>query len=123
VNAYYFGCWQQSGHFLRTPDGDGGCHWRHADSLLRDGVVPWGYKIDGTLTPKTTTKQGAAALHHLDGWTALACHDYTVDSRGNSNSAFVFDAVLDFDQALTAAREHFPKVVERVGPIVLVESP
>lgn len=70
--------------------------------------------IDGQLTPRSTTRHGAAAVHHRDGWTALACHDYSVDSRGASNAVFLFDADLSADRALDEARQHFPQVVKRI---------
>lgn len=70
-------------------------------------------------------QQGKAAIHHKDGWTALAIHDFTVDSRPNSNSVFLFKDALDFQGIVLAAREAFPKIMRRIegaGPIILMEG-
>lgn len=117
----FFGCMRPingygHGHYLFGPDGR---------SLYGRGPLrqPWGDRIDGTLTPKTTTAQGAAALYHKDGWTALAIHDYTGDHRPGSNSVFFFPTDLTFHAALAAAEEHFPDLARRIGRIFLVEDP
>jgi hypothetical protein len=123
--AVFFGCWDAHlGHFLWLPNG------KQPD--YRDDSGTFGYnragpfeRIDGQLPPKSTTAQSAALLHHRDGWTALAMHDYSQDKRGNSNANFIFDADLDFDAALAAARERFPAITARIevaGPVVLVDS-
>jgi len=128
--AYYFGCWKRAGHFFFLP------HMRAAPVFEWDqwfAPTPWGSKVDGHLTPGKRDHggrlaalnrgdQGAAALHHKDGWTALAVHDFTVDSRGGSNSVFFFNDTLDFDEAVAAATGHFPEVVARIGPMTLVET-
>jgi hypothetical protein len=111
VRAFYFGTYREPGHYLRDQD------WRHVwpenthqgvDKIVW-GPLPW-RDIDGGLQPRGP--DGTALLHHKDGWTALAFPNNSDDNRG-SNSAFFFDAVLDFDEAVEAARQHFPHVVER----------
>src|SRR3954464_1419685 len=99
MKAYYFGCWNSVGHYTHDPKG------KHVYSKRGGGFYPddqpW-EKIDGMLTPgqrndqgrlvydaMSKEHQGEAALHHKDGWTALAIHDFTVDSRPNSNSVFL----------------------------------
>lgn len=118
----YFGCWGATGHYLwlpnrRHPERNGATlGWNEAGPFRR---------LDGTLTPRDTTAQSAAAIHHRDGWTALALHDYTVDTRGASNSVFVMDADVSFDRALVYAAESFPDVMSRItnrAPIVLVQT-
>lgn len=121
--AYYFGCLcgvngeTQAGHYLHDD------HLRTVSWRERD-AQPWGY-IDAQLAPKLgrheEAPQGHAALHHKDGWTALAFWDRSGDSRDNSNSAFLFDHVLTFDAALAAAREAFPALFERF-PFDVVEA-
>lgn len=119
MRAWYFGCprgvWghREAGHRFCWPGG--------SDVLAREGVRnPWGMKVDGGLAPRKWDSrrapecpQGVAALHHKDGWTALSFWDRTGDSRSNSSSTFLFDAVLDFDAARVAAREQFPALFER----------
>jgi hypothetical protein len=108
--AYYFGCWREVGHYWWRP-GPSQISWREYEQGCPTDQ-PWGH-LDGKLTPPSH-RQSEAALHHREGWTALAVHDYTVDSRPGSNIAFLFDATLDFDRAVKAARAEFPQVVERV---------
>jgi hypothetical protein len=120
VIALYFGCpcgvagHRDAGHFYYDTK-------MRSRGLGRDATTgPWGGGIDSKLAPREWDShrapempQGVAALHHKDGWTALAFWDRSGDSRPNSNSAFLFDETLDFDAALAAAREHFPALFER----------
>lgn len=124
MNAYYFGCYSSvhGGHGFHRP---GGKSIRATDDgPVRSwacGIGPWD-QVDGTLAPvvgerrgyrKIECPQGVAALHHKDGWTALAFWDRTGDHRGNSHSNFFFDEILDFDAAVAAARVAFPELFER----------
>lgn len=101
----YFGCFYGVGH---------GFHHRNGMSATykTDTPTPWGYGVEA-LAPGRS--QGSAALHHKGGWTALAVDDFTVDRRPNSKSVFLFPEVLGFDDAVAAAREHFPDIAKRVG--------
>jgi hypothetical protein len=105
--AFYFGCWRQAGHYFWSP----GMVDRHC---IPGPPTPWGYGVE-SLTPTTTNQQGAAALHHRAGWTALAVHDYTVDRRGNSKSVFCFKGELTFEQAVGKAHQLFPGVMARLA--------
>jgi hypothetical protein len=105
----YFGCYyNEPGH---------GFHHRNgmAATYKAPAPTPWGYGVE-SLAPERG--QGQAALHHKAGWTALAVDDFTVDDRPGSKSVFCFPEVLGFDDALSAAREHFPSIVERIGRVV-----
>lgn len=106
-SAYYFGCWRQSGHYFFT---EGMASARESYNATK-ARLPWD-RIDGALYP--SGEQSEAALHHAGGWTALAMADRTVDSRGGSNSVFLFKDTLTFDQALARARELFGPVVARI---------
>jgi hypothetical protein len=123
--AYYFGCWQRSGHYFFLPGMKS--PWRERRETPEE-IVPWGFDVDSRLAPLAdgSTKEkgryrysageapnGVALLHHRDGWTALSFWDNSVDSRGNSSSTFIFEDTLDFDEALVRARELFPQVFER----------
>lgn len=107
--CYYFGC--------RRP-GTLGHYWfdRHGERLApkphgtSPRGVPWAY-VDGKLNP--SHRQGDAAIHHKDGWTALAFEDHSVDVRPGSNSVFVFEELLTFDAAVEKARRCFPWVWAR----------
>lgn len=118
----FFGTWQQAGHYLWLPNMR---HPKRDDPTFGwNAAGPW-KRLDGTLTPRDTRAQSMACVHHMDGWTAIAMHDYTVDSRGGSNAVFVMDSEVSFDRALTNARLRFPKVVERIeaaAPIRLAET-
>lgn len=110
----YFGCWDREGHGFHLPNGRSATYRRSED------VVPWGYNVE-RLPPKSIERQGAAALHHKDGWTALAVHDYSVDRRPGSKSVFCFPVVLTFEEALYEAGRTFSEIIARVGQITLVE--
>ncbi len=69
---YYFGCHEQSGHYLWEPNG-----WKV------DYSHPLG-KFDGSLCFPSTVGERVAALSRLGncGYSALAFWDYSVDRRG-----------------------------------------
>ncbi len=105
---YYFGCSREPGHFLWEDDA-GFMH-----SKLRYDKLPWGYKIDSSLcTGHSGSEEGRASLHHKDGWTAVAFWDRSVDSRPGSNSAFICDEEIDYDEMIRRSKETFPKIWER----------
>lgn len=57
--------------------------------------------------------EGLAALHHKDGWTALAWWDRSVDKRHNSNSVLIAEGTFTADEMLDMGRRHFPTVMGR----------
>ncbi len=111
---FYFGCHQRPGHFFWTN--------RMNRVSIADGPIgPWGYDVDGKLSP-SHGEQSVAAVHHKNGWTALAMNDRSQDSRPNSHSVFLSEGNLTFEQMLDIARRKFPKIVHRIelaAPIVL----
>lgn len=109
ITSLYFGCFYSTGHGFHLPSGDSATYKSRPPT-------PWGYGVE-SLPPDTDRRQGAAALHHMEGWTALAVHDYTVDDRPGSKSVFCFDGDLDFAEALDEAMLHFPKILSRVGKV------
>lgn len=109
MRSYFHGC---------TGDGSGhgfhGAHEHWTGNLVPRGEVPWGRELDGGLAPKLAGQtEGVAKLHHKNGWTALAFWDRSGDSRGNSNSVFIFEGTWTYDQVLELAHEHFPESFER----------
>jgi hypothetical protein len=128
TEAFYFGCKRgvggdtQAGHHLYDES--------YRTVYGRDrGWADWGCgpfdALDAALAPRPSGRyseapQGHAALHHRDGWTAISFWDRSGDSRGNSNSTFIFNAELTFDEALAEAHERFPALFERF-PFEIVE--
>ena len=122
--AYYFGCLRgvngqtEAGHYLYDE------RLRSVPWRQRKAATPWEH-IDAKLAPmlryREEAPQGHAALHHKDGWTALAFWDRSGDSRGNSNSTFLLEGTLTFDQARVVARDVFPALFERF-PFDVVEE-
>jgi hypothetical protein len=113
----YFGCVGGPGHFFFKPGLQRG---RDIES-----AQPWGWQVDGWLCPGTTVDrfghphtpihqlEGDAALHHKDGWTALAFWDRSCDARPGCNSVFLIKGEFDFDGAVREARQAFPEVWRR----------
>jgi hypothetical protein len=113
--VFYFGCMGQSGHYLHDPAIKG----RVRVVVPPDWPAAWGPHgggLDGTLLAKGAPQvEGVAQLHHVDGWTALAFWDRSVDNRGGSNSVFVTRGLLDFDTMRTAAEVAWPQVFARLS--------
>jgi hypothetical protein len=108
-HIYYFGCIGESGHYLWVSD--------MRKSL--DSIGPWGWEIDGGLAPAGHGRELVAAIHHLNGWTAVSFWDRSVDTRSGSNSTFLVHANLGFDEIVRLARQDFPGVFKRLsGPVV-----
>lgn len=111
TNVYYFGPWDQPGHYLHDQS--------HRRIWPTTGMIgPWRVdELDGGLCPNVSTEaawkrtgpeiEGEAILHHKDGWTALAFWDRTVDTRMACCSVYVADAVLTFDEIVALAKDAF----------------
>jgi hypothetical protein len=113
TKVHYFGnikAGQADGHQLYCNTGDG--------SKLR-GVQPWQpyYILDSRLAPRLSNgqeaPQGQALIHHKDGWTAIAFFDRTGDPRGASNSVFLIEATVNFEEGVELARASWPQLFER----------
>lgn len=112
----YVGCCRRAGHYRFEP-GMRSLPWLGA---LRLG----GISLDGGFCPPGEQVEGDAKLTWVeddDGGplTVLAFWDRSVDRRHGSNSTFVLPGVLDFGDALDAARDAFPEVFARY-PFVVV---
>lgn len=109
TKAYYFGCIGQPGHYMHAEGS-----WRHMWPI---DFQPWNLKVDGGLIPggprNAYGKQGVAAIHHKDGWTAISFCDRSVDTRPGCSSTFLFDTELTFDEALREAQERWPDIFAR----------
>lgn len=127
IEAYYFGCWGDTGYYWMAPDR----YMRTKDIVERvgPGVHP---RIDGGFCPGSSRAygrksraeaEGEAALHHIDGWTVLALWDRSVDDRHGSNSNFVARGTHDYATMRAIAEARFPDVWCRFTfEIKLVES-
>lgn len=96
VRAYYFGCVNGPGHYMHKPDLGHDWHFLRAN--------PWGINID----------DGFKGLRYMDGWTALAIRDYSVDSRPGSNSVFLAEGDYTAAQMAEIAKQQFPSIAKRV---------
>lgn len=123
TTIYFWGCWNDSkGHYLWRPTPT------RYEQVRHNNLVPW-QEIDGALTPGNRAKslyavqdnyvesceqiEGAASLHHRDGWTALAWWDRSVDTRYGSNAALFAHGTHDFVAMMVLGRQHFPGVMAR----------
>lgn len=118
-DAYFFGCWQDSGHYLWLP----GMHktW--------DPPVEWGPNwkaIDGHYVPN---RPGVVALIWTrngpipPGWTMLSMVDNSVDKRPGSHATFALRGDgHPFITAAALATWHFPEVAVRIGLRKAVED-
>jgi len=106
---YYFGCKGQPGHYLFDQRGQ---------KAYRPPFEKMDNRFDGNLTPQFKgTKYFEAALSRLGGYgySALAWHDNSVDTRSGSNSV-IFAPSLDIDpeEMLAEAKVRFPWVFARI---------
>jgi hypothetical protein len=111
MRVFFFGCWDQAGHFMFGPGG------RHVRDERR--ATPW-ESHDAVLCPgyvgpydNGPQVEGEAGLHHKDGWTALCFWDRSIDGRGGCNSGFYAEGTYGAAAMIEIAREHFPTVWAR----------
>ena len=128
VEAHYFGCLGELGHYWHNKNG---CK----RSLEISARLPAAFKrIDGGFCPGAVRGdlyarscpevEGEAALHHVEGWTVLAWWDRSVDRRGACNSAIVARGTHDFTTMMEIGKAQYPEVLDRQRkPIILVEAP
>lgn len=114
----FFGSDGSTGHKSRGPTP------MPAWKFTREGQ-PWGLAIDGSLAPLGRNQaQGEALLHHRDGWTAIAFWDRTGDRRMNSNSVFLVNEIVTFDELVDRARREWPDLFNRFDfEVSQIEAP
>jgi hypothetical protein len=117
MKIFYFGCNRQAGHYLFT---------KRLVSAYPESP-PWSVdsgEVDGKLPPhepdcknhyycRCQQVEGVAAIHHKDGWTAMAFWGRSVDDRRGCNSVFFAEGCHDFSGMLTIAKENFPTIMSR----------
>lgn len=120
VEAYYFGCQRESGHYFFHPDGKGGRSW-DIERRVGPAIYP---RIDSRFCPGAKQERGGyrqtrpevegeAALNHIEGWTILSFWDRSVDKRGGCNSNFVALGTHDYTTMRAIAATQFPSVWKR----------
>ncbi len=106
MKHYFFGCLRETGHNLYPPEKYGGAPDK--------GQTPWGNEMDSGLAPHVgVQRQGGMAIHHKSGWTLISWWDRTVDTRGNSNSAFMAEGNYRFDEMVNYLEALWPEVHNR----------
>lgn len=116
VEAYFFGCWQQAGHYWRHPRNP--C-MPDSDIVKRVGLA----RIDGGFCPGSVAGKPfdrsrpevecEARLTHIEGWTILGWWDRSVDRRGACNSNIVVRGTYDYAAMLAVLHAQFPTVEAR----------
>lgn len=118
--VYYFGCakpYSSDGHqFYIRP-------W-YSDYESRKWI-PWKLgELDGGLAPvlnphvkdnyrRQECPQGVTSVTIKDNWTALSFWDRTGDQRGASNSCFLIDSIVSFEEGIELARQQWTQLFER----------
>lgn len=121
----YFGCRGMSaGHWLVDESGKS-LRFNQGYKGEQRGWDVFGHvKLDGEFTPDLDREHGAAALTFFDGWTILAFHDYSRDSRPGSNAAFLWRGEHTADEMLAEWRSgphrYELEPIEAMGPIRVV---
>jgi hypothetical protein len=118
IEAYYFGCWEHSGHYWRSPNG-------YTDERKIEARIPEALRhgrVDSTFCPgyagpygrrSCPEVEGEAAIHLIEGWTVLAWWDRSVDSRPACNSALVVRGDHSFTTMLEVAKAQMPELLKR----------
>jgi len=111
---YYYGCYRGAGHYL----------WDINLSKVYgvEKIIPWGYKVDGSLCPKGVQIEGRALITFLSGWTAMAFWDRSVDDRPGSNSVFLSSSRHTFGAMCNMAESVFSEIWKRFT-FKIVEAP
>lgn len=148
MKAYFFGCWNDSGHYLFAPNkvsvfGVEGTRIEYGSAQIHldSNWAPRRNRYDGTLcwqaqgvTHEERQKihyrsdecpQGQFLRHERDGYTLISWWDRTQgDTRGNCNSTFLLEGTLhDSATMLVELERLFPHIVanlKRAG-VELVE--
>lgn len=135
--VFFFGCWNEPGHYLHEPGGR--VSWKLSDAIASAGD---GRHIDGTLAPRINSAgqvffaaqaagddnfrrfiyagkespQGHFLRHRLpNGYTAIQWWDRCQgDKRGACNSTVLLEGDHTTEEMLAALAQHFPHVLENL---------
>ena len=124
MKVYFFGVWTsvEFGHALYQKGGWQAGYDEGPPSSMRHE----GFKMCPRWYNESDYKgaQGQAALHHSDGWTALAWWDQTSGSTRAACSILYAEGVWTTEDMLAFGREHCPaQMARQTAPIVCVARP
>lgn len=119
TDAFYYGCWNEVGHFLFKPDGDSIREFNPC--FPKDFPVKPGL-LDGAFLGCQWGPQFEAVLSHVGNWTIISFWDNTVDDRPGSNSNFIFRGKLSFEEAIKMAKEVFPTIFARFPKEIILKD-
>ena len=142
MRAYYFGCWNEAGHFLHA---DWGARAWEASRTVEYCNRERTCHLDGSLAPRVDNNTGAIGCYFLAGKTRDARQHYAFyrseecpqgqflrhvlttgftaiqwwdrnqgDERGACNSTVLVEGEHTTEEMLAAMREHFPHVLENL---------
>lgn len=131
MDMYYFGCWNEAGHYLYAPNGKyigrgdrivwygSGLNRRHIDGTLapcryrRTGKVVWRGMFERNEYDAEEMPQGHFLRHELDnGFSAIQWWDRTQgDGRPACNSTILMAGKHTTEELLTALSRNFPTVL------------
>ncbi len=100
TTMYYFGPWDRAGRYL---------HDEKLSRIWPGRIGPWppAFLDGGLLLKDKSEPEGLALLWHVEGWTALAFWDRTLDTRMASCSVYLADQTLTFDEIVALAKVKF----------------
>lgn len=76
--------------------------------------IPWELDAPSLLPKGQSGPQGLAQVRHWPGWSMLGFCDRSVDTRGGSHSAFVFEKdYMAFRELVVESMTTFPEVWSR----------
>lgn len=119
MDAYYYGCGNDSGHYWWAPNDRPDPllnAYKTPEDRMRPLGSPFGVEVDCGVQPKTEPyqHQGPCRIETRDGWTVMAWWDRSVDKRYNSCSAFVHRGEHAFPEMLKLLKSEFPWVFNRL---------
>ncbi len=132
IRMFYFGPWSRAGHYFFDERGYSiredltpGFPFGHSDGKvfvdcrLQPGCIPGKDQYQRS----RPEKEGEAAIHHIQGWTALCIWDRCVDGRGACNSNYFAEGDFTFDEMVQMASTRFAYRWNKMTvPVVLVKE-
>ena len=107
----YFGCRKQVGHHYHSAN-NGVISPLYVAANFRD-VPPTVFEILDKLFLPSNAGQGCATYVRINNTDIIQWHDYTVDRRPGSNSAFIYSGFIHIREMLDLANINFPDVITR----------
>lgn len=103
MNVFYFGCWNEPGHYLWKPNGT---------RVRKVGPFDVAH-LDGFFTPASESNL-APTITYIKDWTVMAMWDRSVDTRPGSNAAFIVEGIILPAATWVVAFGHFPYITARL---------